>query len=197
MELFALDPGTMVGSRGTMKWLGLLLLVAACEHGKGGGVFNPDGGSGSTCGGFGGVQCAADEWCDFAANDCGGADNTGTCKPRPRTCDDNFDPVCGCDGTVHANACEAEALGVDVSAIGSCPPEAGFFTCGPKQCEIDAEFCQRSVSDIGGEPDSFGCGQLPVGCGATPSCDCLANEACGFNCSGDAVGGFTLTCPGG
>jgi len=180
-----------------MKWLGVALLLVACEHGKGGGIPPGTDGGGAVCGGFAGTQCAADEWCDFAANDCGGSDGTGTCKQRPFACDDRLDPVCGCDGTVHPNACEAEALGIDVSASGNCPAEAGLFACGFKQCNIDSEFCQHSVSDEGGFPDSFGCSPLPIGCGGSPSCACLADEVCGFNCSGDAIGGFTLTCPGG
>ena len=91
-----------------MTRLGLVLLtVAACEHGKGGGIPPGTDGGGAVCGGFAGTPCAADEWCDFATNDCGGSDNTGTCRTRPIACDDNLDPVCGCDGQTYGNACEA------------------------------------------------------------------------------------------
>ena len=181
-----------------MKWLiGLTLALVACEHGKGGGMFNPDGGSGTVCGGFAGTQCPADEWCDFPRDDCGGTDDTGICKPRPIACDDRFDPVCGCDGVVHSNACDGQAVGADINVFGGCPTETGFFGCGARQCEIATEFCRRVGSDIGGEPDSFSCEPLPVGCTSASDCTCLANDACGTQCSGDGATGFTVTCFGG
>jgi hypothetical protein len=181
-----------------MKWLAFVLLLAACEHGKGGGLPPTDGGgSGAQCGGFGGGGCAADEWCDFGRNDCGGSDGSGTCKSRPIACDDSFDPVCGCDGVVHSNECDAQAVGVDVSAVGSCPAEPGFFNCGQRQCDLSTQYCQRSGSDIGGEPDGFACIELPGTCGVTPNCDCLAEEPCGTECDGASATGFTVTCFGG
>lgn len=177
--------------------LALVITLAACEHGKGGGTFTPDGGSGIVCGGFSGATCPSNEWCDFPRDDCGATDGTGTCKPRPLGCPDLFAPVCGCDGTVHSNACDGQALGVDVSVIGSCPPDPGFFSCGSQQCQLDSQYCQRTGSDIGGEPDSFTCNQLPGTCGVTPNCACLAAEPCGDQCSGDAANGFTVICLGG
>ncbi len=182
-----------------MKWLvlGLLIALPACEHGKGGGMVNPDGGSGAACGGFAGTQCAADEWCDFSRDDCGASDGTGTCKPRPLACDDSFNPVCGCDGIVHSNPCDGQAAGADVSTVGGCPVEAGFFACGSRQCNLGTQYCQRANSDIGGEPDSFACIEQPGGCSVQPDCDCLANEPCGTECSGDAASGFTVICFGG
>lgn len=173
------------------------LLLAGCEHGKGGGIPGVDGGSGITCGGFAGEQCLAGEWCDFDRDDCGGSDGTGTCKKRPIGCPDLFDPVCGCDGTVHSNACEGQAVGVDVSAIGSCRAEPGNFNCGPRQCEIASEFCQIVGSDIANEPDQFSCSLLPSACGLTPSCACLEGEACTNDCQGDASTGLTAICFGG
>src|SRR5262245_25473666 len=99
------------------------LLIACDEHGKGGGF--PDGGGGGsggrTCGGFPGTQCSASEFCDFGRDSCGAADELGTCRPRPNGCDDVFAPVCGCDGSVHSNACDANAAGFDVNASGGCP----------------------------------------------------------------------------
>lgn len=180
-----------------MKWLVLLVALTACEHGKGGAMFTGDGGSGASCGGLGGAPCATDEWCDFSRDDCGATDGTGTCKPRPISCPDLFAPACGCDGVVHSNACDGQAVGSDVSVIGSCPPDPGFFTCGSGQCNLDTQYCQRTGSDIGGEPDGFACLEQPGTCAAQPTCDCLANEPCGTQCSGDAVTGFTVICFGG
>ncbi|MCZ7677432.1 MAG: class I SAM-dependent methyltransferase [Sandaracinaceae bacterium] len=72
------------------------------------------GAPGGPCGGFPGYVCRPDEWCDFAEpHYCGGADELGTCRPRPSICPDVIDPACGCDGTLYNNACEANVSGFD------------------------------------------------------------------------------------
>jgi hypothetical protein len=177
----------------------ILILLAACtEHGKGGGVPpNPDGGgSGAQCGGFGGELCPAGEFCDFGSNSCGGSDETGSCRARPVSCPDFFDPVCGCDGQIHGNECDANSVGVDLSDSGGCPLDAGQFACGPRACQRNLEFCQRQGSDIGGEPDTFGCLPMPQSC-SSASCSCVSGEPCGANCADDGNGAVTVTCFGG
>lgn len=171
------------------------VLVACNERGMGG-MFPTDGGGGSgrACGGFAGTSCSSNEFCDFGRNSCGATDEQGTCRTRPTACDDLFAPVCGCDGVTHSNECDANAAGTDVSALGSCPVPAGQFRCGFRTCDLSAEYCQRGVSDIGGEPDTFECMPLPASC---TSCGCLMQEPCGDFCDGAAGMGFTLTCPGG
>src|SRR4051812_22138270 len=112
------------------SWLALSLLLAGCpEHGSGGA--RPDGGPGSgrPCGGFAGASCSSGEWCDFGRNTCGATDEQGTCRAKPTGCPDLFAPVCGCDGVVHSNECDAQAVGADVNANGSCPVPAGQFAC--------------------------------------------------------------------
>ncbi|MFN0250721.1 MAG: hypothetical protein ACKV2T_27825 [Kofleriaceae bacterium] len=167
-----------------------VLLVACNERGMGG-RFPDGGGSGSACGGFAGTSCSSNEFCDFARNSCGATDEQGTCRTRPTACPDLFDPVCGCDGVVHSNVCDANGAGTDVSAIGSCPVPAGEFTCGFRTCDLSNEFCLRTVSDRSGEPDSFSCMPLPAGC---TSCGCMTDEPCGDFCDGTAASGLTLTC---
>jgi len=56
--------------------------------------------------------------------DCGGFG----CDPCPcemelpeETCDDNFEPVCGCDDETYDNACEAENEGITEYISGPCP----------------------------------------------------------------------------
>ena len=181
-----------------MSRLGLfVLLLSACnEHGSGG-VFPDGGGSGRACGGFAGTSCGSNEFCDFGRNSCGATDEQGTCRARPQSCPDLFAPVCGCDGVVHSNECDANAAGTDVSAIGSCPVPAGSFACGFRTCDKATEYCERGVSDIGGEPDSFVCKPLPGSCGTAAVCGCMTQEPCGDFCDGTATDGLTLTCPGG
>jgi hypothetical protein len=90
-----------------------------------------DAGGSRSCGGFGGSACAATEFCDYPEGAfCGAADETGVCTPRPVVCDDEFDPVCACDGMTYSNACEAQVAGYDVSSRGACDTPTDCEGCG-------------------------------------------------------------------
>lgn len=208
--------------RNSMRsWLGVAaaaaFLIAGCgddggSGGSGGGGGNTGGTGGATggtggvtggtggatpCGGIAGVTCGDTEYCDFPDDQCGAADGQGECKPRPNACNDIYAPVCTCDGTVAANDCDAAASGNDVSILGGCTAPDGMFACGIGFCDKSMYYCRKSLSDVGGVPDSYSCEALPAACsGGAPTCDCLAAETCGDMCS-EADGGFTLTCPGG
>jgi hypothetical protein len=106
-------------------------------------------------------------------------------------------PVCGCQGFVASNQCDAYAAGVDLDAEGNCKPADGTFSCGSSLCIVPGFYCEHSVSDVGGTPDGFTCKPTPPACTTAPSCGCLKNEPCGDWCSADAMGDWTLTCPGG
>jgi hypothetical protein len=155
-----------------------------------------DASTGTTCGGFANAQCGPSEFCDFANNGCGDADEVGTCQPRPTTCPDTAGiaarPTCGCDKTVYGGECDANAAGVDLDAHGNCPVPQGSFACGYTQCSLQNQYCKREVHARGG--DTFSCVPLP-GCPSQfPNCACLANEPCGSVCTGNGPTGLTLTC---
>jgi hypothetical protein len=77
--------------------------------------------TGSECGGFLGLECAANEFCAYALEDvCGGADALGVCEPRPEACAEIYAPVCGCDGVTYGNECEANGNGVSIVSEGAC-----------------------------------------------------------------------------
>ena len=159
------------------------------------------GGSGIACGGFAGVLCPATEYCDFPDDICGAADGQGVCRTRPQACPEIYMPVCACDGKVYSNACDANGGGFDVSNNGGCPPpEATLFNCGHLFCNSATEYCNKTLSDVAGLPDSYGCAPLPAACaGGAPSCMCIG-DPCGAPIAGTCAAsgtGFMVTCPGG
>jgi hypothetical protein len=207
--------GTRLAAPGAMRlaWLVSLSFLVACGGSDDGGAIDahwdqddaphldatpPDGGgTGTICGGKGGLTCDATHYCEWTDNSCGGADGTGTCQPRPTGCPDPiYVPTCGCDNVIYGGACDAAAAGADVNVYNFCTPPADTFACGQLFCATGQQYCQRQLSDVGGYADDYACLSLPGACGATPDCACLAAEPCGNACevTGD---GLRLTCPGG
>jgi hypothetical protein len=73
------------------------------------------------CGARAGDTCTAGEYCAYQAGQyCGAADAQAVCLPRPIACTTQYNPVCGCDGNTHSNACEAAAAGTGVRTTGAC-----------------------------------------------------------------------------
>lgn len=74
-----------------------------------------------------GSLCAGDEWCSYSlVGSCGKRGETAECKKRPGgSCETNCPGVCGCDGKIYCNACEAQQSGTDVSTDKSCVPSGG------------------------------------------------------------------------
>ncbi|MFO0660795.1 MAG: hypothetical protein U0165_13325 [Polyangiaceae bacterium] len=90
-----------------------------CDPDCNGGACVPDTGS-KACGGLGGVICSPDEVCDWPDGSCGATDGQGVCVPRPTTCNEPCTGICGCDGAVYCNECEALAAGSDAAASPLC-----------------------------------------------------------------------------
>lgn len=88
------------------------------------GVAGVGGAVSETCGGFIGLDCPGDKWCNFdeSVAPCGNADVSGRCVARPMGCDLLYAPVCGCDGAVYSNECAANAAGMDITGDTSCFP---------------------------------------------------------------------------
>jgi hypothetical protein len=155
-------------------------------------------GSGVSCGGKQGKMCLSTEYCDFPADACSLADESGSCTLRPVGCPDIYAPTCGCDGLVHTSACDAAAAGTDINLNGTCTPPTGKFACGSGFCDVGISYCERDTSDVGGVPSSYQCKPLPPSCGLPATCACLANVQCGSMCAASADGtGLVVTCPGG
>jgi Kazal-type serine protease inhibitor-like protein len=146
---------------------------------------------GSECGGLRGAQCGVGQFCDFAPEAaCGAADQTGTCQPTPELCTTQFDPVCGCDGQTHGNACSAHLAGVSVASEGECAPSG--VACGGLQglsCG-DGEFCKFAPGALCGAADQLGtCTATPEACTDQfdPVCGC-DGQTYGNACAADAAG---------
>lgn len=72
--------------------------------------------------GSAGVECAADEFCEYEAA-CGGENDLGTCVKRPGTCNTVapcLNPVCGCNGLSYCEPCFARQAGTAIKAPGPC-----------------------------------------------------------------------------
>jgi hypothetical protein len=70
------------------------------------------------CGGASGDACGPGEFCNMDEEGCG---TFGVCEPRPtQACTRDYWPLCGCDGVVYDNACEAHAAGTSVRHKGAC-----------------------------------------------------------------------------
>jgi hypothetical protein len=78
-----------------------------------------------TCGTIRGIPCEEGLWCDLRAGACAGRDLDGVCVRVPEVCAQNYDPVCGCDGTTYSNDCMRIAAKAQKDHAGECRPDAG------------------------------------------------------------------------
>jgi Kazal-type serine protease inhibitor domain len=169
--------GTAAGEGGAASGTGG---SAAGEGGSSGGAAGDAGsaagssGSGGArrCGTRGGVQCSADQFCNFEPDkDCGGTDRGGVCETKAQVCTDIYKPVCGCDDHTYSSDCYAHAAGVSVKSDGMCEmAQPAGKTCGgiaALKCE-QGQFCNYEEA-AGGQ----GCGTMIADaagkCDATPS----------------------------
>jgi hypothetical protein len=119
----------------------------------------------------------------------------GTCAARPFNCNAmGVDQVCGCDGQVYFNPCDAQFYGQDINENGGCTPPPGTFACGPRFCTHGTQYCEGVVGGAASNAGSYACNPLPASCGATPTCACLTGTAACGNCTVSADGDLNTRC---
>ena len=118
-------------------------------------------------------ECADNRGCEdgeFCAKEVAACGEPGVCLPRPDVCPDVFDPVCGCGGDTHGNACEAAAAGDSIAHRGACEQAACRDN---RQCGRD-EYCAKPPASCAAEGE---CRERPQICGRifAPVCGCDGN----------------------
>jgi hypothetical protein len=107
----------------------IALAVGGCTHESepAGEVYGMNGsderrrGEGGVCGGIADLQCEDGLYCDFPPEArCGFGDLTGVCAAPPDACAKIDAPVCGCDGKMYGNNCEASSASVSVQDTAAC-----------------------------------------------------------------------------
>lgn len=113
--------------------------------------------------------------------------------------------MCGCDGKIYDDECDAHAHGVDPDVMGGCKGTvADFVPCGAHYCDARTSYCEIYLSDVLEPPPDHACRPLPSAClpnaARPPSCDCFPAETPCLSFCGPmwtpGIQGFHLTCQG-
>lgn len=133
-----------------------------------------------TCGGITGAGCPEGQYCSFRPEaQCGAGDQTGICVDRPEACTLQYDPVCGCDGRTHGNACSAANAGVTVQFEGECAAEP--------QCSSDSDCPVPPCACLDEDGDGVCENDCPIAICVRGSCSVVSSTPLQL---GESCGGF-------
>ncbi len=141
-------------------------------------------------------DCSEGMFCKRGIGSCG---DPGVCTPLPLACDENYAPVCGCDGMTYSNECSANAGSHNVAYDGECQP--GKLCVDTADCDPD-EYCLTASGMCGGEgtctpyPDAECSNTVDLICGCDGS---TYNNYCYAQAKGESIAhwgpcGSMITC---
>ena len=145
------------------------------------------GGAAQACGSRGLQPCPDGGYCDFPQSaQCGATDGGGQCKLRPQICPAIYAPVCGCDGTTHASACDAAGTGTSVASVGEC----GAGSSGGTSCDVTKVLCKIATPQCPADQVPSVAGTCYGPCVAIDQCACKSPTDCPmpniYTCLGSA-----------
>ena len=82
-----------------------------------------------TCSTAWGERCPDGYFCWYAQGVCNDPEAEGRCARIPLYCAYEFEPVCGCDGKLYVNSCDASSFGLSLDHFEACfdnPLDAGI-----------------------------------------------------------------------
>lgn len=87
---------------------------------------------GGPCAGESNSECGDGAFCEhttqeFTVEDDNCSEGNQGVRAIPRSCPDNYVPVCGCDSVTYSNSCEADLAGVAIRSGGHCPGPRTVF----------------------------------------------------------------------
>jgi hypothetical protein len=144
-------------------------------------------GCGASCNGD---FCGTDQYCAYLPCHLETGEAHSECIDRPKSCESGGPQVCGNDGHVYANQCQAAKAGHDLAASDgpTCAAPEGTFACGSLFCRTDSELCFYPFDDCDTSAQPPEC--LPVLTSCDPSdCKCLTRRDCDGEASCSRQGG--------
>jgi hypothetical protein len=137
----------------------------ACDAAAAGTSVAREGECDTRCGGFAGIPCDENAFCEFPAGTCGSSDLQGECVQVTDACPEFYAPVCGCDGETYANDCFRQQARAQKDHDGTCGGCTSVIDCPPN------EFCQSPEGQCGAPGE---CVFIEQGCPAEydPVCGC-------------------------
>jgi len=115
--------------------------------------------------------CPEGTYCQYPNGTCDLLGGTGKCVQIPFACDQEYKPVCGCDGQTYGNLCELHAAQMSMNYQGQCVENCLGLGESFTDFNTDGKCCPGLVPSNDCIMDEQGC--------ACPNCPCYKCLECG------------------